>query len=130
MVSLKVLTPVVPEGIRRKHDLWISLELHILHNKCPLVFLLLLDFSVPLYTLIEVSIRNALFLEGTAPSNRMLSICPQWIHKIRVIFPYQDRPVLLDILILPCIFHLIINFFNYLIYIYYFVSIVICKNIR
>ena len=105
MVSLKVSTPVVPKGIRRKHHLWIRLELHILHNKCPLVFLLLLDFSVALYTVIEVAIRNALFSEGTAPSNRMLSICPQWVHKILVVFPYQDGPVLLDILILPFISH-------------------------
>ena len=105
MVSLKVSTPVVLEDIQRIHDLWIPLELHILHNIYALVFLLFLDFSVQLYTLRGVAIRNTLFSEGTAPSNRMLSICPQWVHKILVVFPYQDRPVLLDTLILPSIFH-------------------------
>ena len=105
MVFLKVSTPVVLEDIQIIHDLWIPLELRILHNIYPLVFLLLLDFSVQLYTLRGIAIRNALFSEGTAPSNRILSICPQWVHKILVVFLYQDRSVLLDTLILPSISH-------------------------
>ena len=105
MVSLKASTPNVLEGIQRTHDLLIPLELHILHNIYPLAFFLLLDFSVQLCTLREFAIRNALSSRVTAPSNKMLSFYPQWVHKILVVFPYQGRPVLLGTLILPCISH-------------------------
>ena len=96
MVSLKAPTPDVLEDIQRIHDLLILLELRILHNIYLLLFLLLLEFSVQLYTLKRVAIRNVLFLDGNVFSSIKPSVERLRDHTLEALSLCLDTLVLLD----------------------------------
>ena len=89
MVSVRVPKPVSLVEIKKTHDLLILLELHIYRNICPLASLSPSDFSLPLYILRAIAVRNVSFLVDIAPSNKTLSIYPHWVQKVLMVFPYR-----------------------------------------
>ena len=93
------------EDIQKTHGLSIPRGFHILYNKYPLVFPSLVNSSSLLYTLPLIAIGNAFTLVDTVFSSRKPSEHQLSGQSIRVVFPYLDRSVLPDILILLYIFH-------------------------
>ena len=99
MVSSKELKPEELEDIQKTHGLLIPQELHILHNKYSLESPLLVNSSVPLYTMSLIAIGNVLALVGTVFSSSKPSRHQLLAQSVVVVFLYLDKSVLLDILI-------------------------------
>ena len=58
--SVRAPRPELPVGIQRIHDLWILQVLYIVHKLCPLGFLVIVDFSLPLCNMLPVAKENVL----------------------------------------------------------------------
>ena len=99
MVFSREPKPEVLEDIQKTHGSPIRHRLHILHNICPLVSLLLADSSLLLYNQLPIAIENVLILVGILFSNKTPIIHRQWVHTIVVVFPFLGKLVMSDILI-------------------------------
>ena len=58
--SVRTPRPELPVDIQRRHGLWILQVLYIVHKSCPLGFLVIVDFSLPLWNLLPVAKENVL----------------------------------------------------------------------
>ena len=99
MESSKEPKPEVLEDIRKTHGLSIPPGLHILHNKYPLEFPLIVNSSSLLYIMSAIAKENVLTLMDTVFSSRRLSEHPLWDQSVLVLFLYLDKSALPDILI-------------------------------